>query len=358
MSLHLILPVVSAVLALAVAGCALARRPLAYADSPQQRDGRFTNARPPRPLGLKQALKLWWIFLFDKPADTRPAERFAVQPLSAEQLAAAPDGTLWRLGHSTLLMKLAGGLWLTDPVLSERASPLSWMGPARFHAPPISAQDLPALAGVILSHDHYDHLDRETVRALAAKTAAFLTPLGVGERLIAWGVDPARVRQLDWWQATQVGGLRLTATPAQHFSGRGLGDANRTLWASWVIEGSGLKLFFSGDTGYFDGFRQIGERLGPFDVSFIECGAYDHRWPDVHMQPEQTLQAHLDLGARWLLPIHNGSFDLGLHAWTQPMERITALAEARGTPLSLPEMGAAVDLRQPTAGGSWWRALH
>ncbi len=345
------------VLALAAAGCVLNRRPLAHADSPQQRGGRFSNARPPRPMGLAQGLRLWWIFLFDKPADTRPAQRFEVQTLDAALLAAAPDGTLWRLGHSTLLIKLAGGLWLTDPVLSERASPLSWAGPARFHAPPISAQDLPPLAGVILSHDHYDHLDRATVRTLAAKTAVFLTPLGVGERLIAWGVDPARVRQLDWWQAAEVGGLRLTATPAQHFSGRGLGDANRTLWCSWVIEGQGLKLFFSGDTGYFDGFRQIGQRLGPFDLSCIECGAYDERWPDVHMQPEQTLQAHRDLGARWLLPIHNGSFDLGLHAWTQPMERIAALAEAGGAALTQPAMGTAVDLRQPRAGGHWWREL-
>lgn len=357
MPTQLLLPLVCVAIVLAVAGCALIRRPLAYAASPQQRLGRFANKREPKPLGLKQALKLWWIFLFDKPADTRPTRRFEVRQVTAEELEAASDGTLWRLGHSTLLIKLRGGLWVTDPVLSERASPVGWMGPARFHAPPISAQDLPQLAGVILSHDHYDHLDRNTVMALAAKTDLFLTPLGVGDRLVAWGVNPAKVRQLDWWQGTSVGDVRFTATPAQHFSGRGLGDSNRTLWASWVMQGDGLTLFFSGDTGYFDGFRQIGERYGPFDVSFIECGAYDHRWPDVHMQPEQTLQAHVDLRARWLLPVHNGSFDLGLHAWTQPMERITALAASHQVALTMPEMGVAVDLREPPAGGSWWREL-
>jgi L-ascorbate metabolism protein UlaG (beta-lactamase superfamily) len=196
--------------------------------------------------------RLWWTFMFDKPAGTVPAHsRVPVRALTREALLAAPDNTLYRLGHSTMLIKLAGEFYLTDPVFSKRASPVQWAGPARFHAPPISIEDLPPIKAVILSHDHYDHLDHAAVMALAPKTEHFLAPLGVGDRLIDWGVDAAKVRQFDWWQGTSIGGVRFVATPAQHFSGRGLNDGNATLWASWVILHDDLRLFFSGDTGYF-----------------------------------------------------------------------------------------------------------
>jgi L-ascorbate metabolism protein UlaG (beta-lactamase superfamily) len=208
---------------------------------------------------------------------------------------------------------------------------------------------------IVVSHDHYDHLDRETVLILAQRTEVFLTPLGVGDRLIEWGIDAAKVRQFDWWQGTQVEGIQFTATPAQHFSGRSLFDGNRTLWASWVIVDHDLRVFFSGDTGYFDGFSAIGERLGPFDVTLIETGAYDAMWPYVHMQPEETVQAHLDLRGRWLVPIHNGTFDLAMHRWQEPFERVTGLALARGVALSTPRMGERLDLTAVHRGERWWR---
>ena len=167
----------------------------------------------------------------------------------------------------------------------------------------------------------------------------------------------AKVRQFDWWQGTTIAGVKLVATPSQHFSGRGLFDGNQTLWASWVIDAPDVRVFFSGDSGYFDGFKQIGDKYGPFDVTMIETGAYDKLWPDVHMQPEETLQAHLDLRGKWLMPVHNGTFDLGLHAWHEPFDRITGLAAKRGVHLATPQMGETVDLRQPKQGEKWWLAM-
>lgn len=326
----------------------------ATAQSPQQREGRFHNVVPRLQLGFLKTAAIGWEFLTDKTDATVPRTPIPVQPLTAAALADAPNGSLYRLGHSTVLLKLDGDFWLTDPVFSERASPVQWAGPKRFHAPPIDIDQLPPIKGVILSHDHFDHLDRAAILQLAPKVEVFIAPLGVGERLIAWGVDPARVRQLDWWDDTTVGPVRLVAVPAQHFSGRSLMDEDRTLWASWVIMAGGLRVFFSGDTGYHADFKTIGERYGPFDLTMIETGAYDAQWADIHMQPEQTLQAHLDLRGRWLLPVHNGTFDLAMHPWDEPFERIHALAQAQAVQLATPVMGERLSLHAPHAGSAWW----
>jgi L-ascorbate metabolism protein UlaG (beta-lactamase superfamily) len=329
-------------------------RPTANPQSPQQRDGRYQNVVPREAIGFMKTVAIGWEFVTGKKKATVPDVPIPVRTLTTAALLAAPDGSLYRLGHSTLLLKLAGEFWLTDPVFSERASPVQWAGPKRFHAPPITIDDLPPIKGVILSHDHFDHLDYAAVLRLAPKVEVFITPLGVGERLVAWGVDPARVRQLDWWDKTSVGAVELVAVPAQHFSGRSLTDADRTLWASWVIMAGDLRLFFSGDTGYHANFKTIGERYGPFDLTMIETGAYDKQWADVHMQPEETLQAHFDLKGRWLLPVHNGTFDLALHPWNEPFERIQALAQAQGVALTTPVMGERLSLAAPHAGDAWW----
>lgn len=326
-----------------------------YADSPQQAGGKFRNAAPRERPGLAKTVGILWRIATDKPNDTVPRAPLPVQALTQAQLLQAPDLSLWRLGHSTMLLKIDGRFWLTDPVFSERASPFSFMGPKRFHAPPIALADLPPITGVLLSHDHYDHLDYDAIQQLAPRVEHFITPLGVGDRLMAWGVPASKVQQFDWWQGTTVEGLRLVATPAQHFSGRGLSDGNRTLWASWVLIAGDTRVFFSGDTGYFDGFKAIGERFGPFDLTMIETGAYDKQWPDVHMQPHESLQAHLDVRGRHLMPIHNGTFDLALHPWTEPFERITALAADAQVPLVAPLMGERLDIRTPALSRHWWR---
>ena len=325
--------------------------------SPRFIDGKFHNARAIPKDTFGKMFGIFWTFLFHKPKNTVPTGAIPVLALTRAQLLAAPNDTVFRLGHSTMLIKLGGAFYLTDPVFSKRASPVQWFGPSRFHQPPISIADLPDIEAVILSHDHYDHLDHAAVIELAAKTRHFITPLGVGKRLIAWGVAADKIQQLDWWQGTQVANVKLVATPAQHFSGRSLSDRDTTLWASWVIQHEDVKLFFSGDSGYFDGFKQIGERFGPFEVAMVETGAYDAMWPDVHMQPEETLQAFIDLNGKTLMPIHNGTFDLGLHRWQEPFDRIVALAKAKGIALTTPRMGEQLDVRAPAPARPWWSAV-
>ena len=315
-----------------------------------------TQAQEQRPKpSTAERLSLWWDFFFNKPADTAPTSPIPVQPITRAELLAAPDGSLYRLGHSTLLMKLRGKFWLTDPVFSERASPSQWFGPTRFHAPPISIDQLPPIEAVILSHDHYDHLDQDSIQQLDALTAHFVAPRGVGNILIDWGIAANKVQQLDWWQSTAVSGVHLVATPAQHFSGRGLMDANRTLWSSWVILDGKHRIFFGGDSGYFNGFKAIGDRYGPFDITLLEAGAYDERWIEIHMRPEQTVQAHQDLRGRWLFPIHNGTFDLAFHPWQQPYERVLRQSAISGVSVSTSQMGQRVDVLSVDPGSLWWR---
>jgi L-ascorbate metabolism protein UlaG (beta-lactamase superfamily) len=323
----------------------------------RQEGGRFVNHVPRQRLSVGKTLGLLWQTLFNKPSDARPAGEIPVQSLTRQQLLAAPNNTVYRLGHSTVLLKLNERFWLTDPVFAERASPVQWAGPKRFHQPPISLAELPPLAAVILSHNHYDHLDHETILALHERTEHFVAPLGVGQTLIEWGVPAAKVHELNWWESVDLHGLRLVAAPSQHFSGRGLRDGDRTLWASWVMLSTTHKVFFSGDTGYHAGFKQIGERFGPFDLTLMETGAYNSQWADVHMHPEQSLQAHLDVRGRWMLPIHNGTFDLALHAWYEPLDRIQALAWDNNVYLTTPQMGQPFYLDYPSPCVQWWLPL-
>lgn len=306
---------------------------------------------------LWRTAKVFWKFTFDKPAWTRPRGVIPVVKMTREELLAAPDRALWRLGHSTVLMKLRGGFWLTDPVFAERASPVRFAGPKRFHQPPISIGELPQLKAVVISHDHYDHLDKAAIKKLRDKADWFIVPRGVGAIIAGWGVDDAKIVERDWWEPVEIGGLRLTSAPTQHFSGRNLFHRNETLWTAWAIEDGDFKIFYGADSGYFCGFEKIGERLGPFDVTLIENGAYNVRWPVIHMQPEETVKAHRDLRGRWLIPIHNGTFDLAMHAWTEPMERIQAIAAREGVDVCTPRFGEMVRLEAMEQGSCWWRGV-
>ncbi|MBY6187000.1 MBL fold metallo-hydrolase [Marinobacter hydrocarbonoclasticus] len=331
-----------------------AQRPNQEWASEQFSEGRFRNADANAKTGGNMSSALYR-FLFEKRVDPTPVADLPVQPLSTASLDAQAGDLAVRLGHSTVLLRLSGQYFLTDPVFAKRASPVQWAGPKRFHDAPLALDELPELAGVVLSHDHYDHLDKATVLTLAERGTPFFAPLGVGQRLIRWGIAAEQVTELDWWQSVQVGEIELLATPAQHFSGRTLTDSNRTLWASWALIGPERRVFFSGDSGYFDGFAEIGRRYGPFDLTLIETGAYDKDWPDIHMTPEQSVQAHRDLKGKVMIPIHNSTFDLALHAWYEPMERALAEAAKDQQQLSLPMMGEPLELGATAGLSYWWR---
>lgn len=316
---------------------------------------RFANTHIQYKTELNTIYKIVKAYIMDDRKAVAPISALPIKMLTRAALAQEAKDAIFRLGHSTMLIRLNGEYILLDPVFSERASPVQWAGPKRFHPTPIEIDELPAIKAVVISHDHYDHLDEAAIKLLAEKTEQFITPLNVGKYLNKWGVAETKIVELNWWQSTSFDGINLTATPAQHFSGRGLFDRDKTLWASWVIQSDNAKLFFSGDSGYFDGFKEIGERYGPFDITMIETGAYNELWSEIHMLPEQSLQAHIDLKGKAMLPIHNGTFDLSLHDWYEPLEKISVLAAKQQIKLLTPIFGEEVKVDNPMPSQAWWR---
>ena len=288
--------------------------------------------------------------------EREPAEPIPIEIPERGQLAPGqgePLRVTW-LGHSTNLIEIDGRLVLTDPVLGPRASPVSWMGPKRFHPPPVEPEQIPPLAAIIVSHDHYDHLDFPTILRLAARETTWVTALGVGAHLETWGVHPDRIVELDWWESTDVDDLTITATPARHFQGRGPHSSGATHWASWAIRGPRRSVWFSGDTGEWDeGFAEIGERFGGFDLSLIEIGAWHPAWGSIHLGPENAMRVHQLVKAKTMMPVHWGTFNLALHAWDQPICHLMDLAEAADVQLLSPMMGTTVHREHGVA--AYWR---
>lgn len=325
--------------------------------SPQYVDGRFEN---PSGLGpdLKGAkLPLLGEFFFRRGRREPDAPLPVEDPRSTWRAPASSGFRVTWLGHSTALLELEGRRVLTDPVFGERASPVSFAGPRRFHPVPVRLDELPTLDAVLLSHDHYDHLCRPTMEALARQRVPIVTALGVGRHLERYGVDPACVTELDWQESARVGGVHFTATPAQHFSGRGIAGRNQTLWASWVIASDRLKVFFSGDTGLSPEFEEIGRRHGPFDLVMLEVGAFHPAWGSIHLGPKNAMTAFEMLGGGTLLPVHWGTFNLGLHDWDEPAETLLALASERGARILTPRLGSAFEPEQVERTTPWWREL-
>jgi L-ascorbate metabolism protein UlaG (beta-lactamase superfamily) len=317
--------------------------------SPQYRDGRFVN---PQPLvnylwgmvkGLLRASR------FATPASLSVA---SVEPARLARPPASGLRVTW-LGHAASLVEIDGARVLTDPVWSDRISPVPGVGPRRWYPPPVALGELPPIDVVVISHDHYDHLDHGTILAMRGWANVFVVPLGVGAHLAYWGIPEARIVELDWWEETRVAGLRIVCTPARHASGRHLFDRDATLWAGWALVGAEHRVYFSGDTGLFPAMKEIGRRLGPFDLTMIEVGQYHGSWPDWHIGPEQAVLAHRLVRGRSLLPIHWALVTLAYHGWTEPIERVLLAARAHGVDVLTPRPGQSVEPAAPPH-ERWW----
>lgn len=265
------------------------------------------------------------------------------------------DKFTW-FGHSSILLQLDGKNLLIDPVFGKRASMFSFMGPERYdYTQHVDVNDMPELDAVIISHDHYDHLDYHTFVQLRDKVQKFYVPLGVGAHLEAWGVSREAIIEMNWWDESSFSDeVRLAFVPSRHFSGRGLGDRFDTLWGAWVIMSGSKRVFFGGDSGYFPGFKEIGDKYGPFDLAMLECGQYNENWANIHMMPEETAQAGADLQAKSVMPVHWGKFTLSLHSWTEPVERFLKASADKDYQVVAPKLGEVVGLDQLSF-HQWWK---
>lgn len=325
-------------------------------NSPQWADGVFENPQPlwNDPWGM--VTELFSASEFGSPDPDEPLPVVEVDPAMFEQAPATGLRVTW-LGHSTVIVEIDGLRVLTDPVFGPRTSPFPRLGPARWYPPPIALDELPKIDAVIISHDHYDHLDHPTIEAIKTWDTTFVAPLGVGAHLEYWGVPVERIVELDWWEQTQIGALELVMVPARHASGRSLFDQNATLWAGYALAGPKHRVYFSGDTGLFPAMNEIGARLGPFDLTMIEAGAYGQAWPDWHIGPEQAVRAHQMVRGDVLLPIHWGLFNLAYHGWTEPIERTLVAASAAGVRVVAPRPGQSFEPGGLGPGGlveRWW----
>ncbi len=267
------------------------------------------------------------------------------------------DLSLIWLGHSTLLIRMSGTTIITDPVFSKRASPVSFIGPKQFPTTQtITVDDLPAIDIVLISHDHFDHLDYHTIKQIQAGVKRFIVPLGIRDHLMKWGVPSEKIVESDWWDHNEVSGLQFICTPAQHFSGRRKQD-NKTLWSSWIIRQAEKSVFYCGDSGYGNHFKEIGEKYGPFTITLMESGAYGKYWPYIHMLPEETVQAHIDLKGEVLLPIHWSKYNLAFHPWKEPINRLTQKAQELDVQVTTPRIGESFSPTENTPVNHWWKGI-
>lgn len=319
-------------------------------------NGKFQNVVPTQP-GIKDWSKMPSImsqFIFGR-AGQRPQGEIPV--LSMDSLDIVNNNSETRLtwfGHSAFLLEMDNKKILIDPMLGSTPAPASWLGSDRFSTLPLSVDQIPETDAIIISHDHYDHLDYGSIQKLKSKTGHFFVPLGVGSHLEDWGVSPEMITELEWWEEIQFKNLTLVCTPARHFSGRSLNDRDKTLWSGWVITGEDDRIYFSGDGGYFEGFKEIGSKYGPFDIAMIECGQYNENWSDIHMMPEESVQAALDLNAKVMIPIHWGTFQLSVHRWDDPVKRAVKEAEKLGVSISTPKIGEPIWVKNSYPNERWW----
>lgn len=320
------------------------------------RNGEFVNTNPIE--GMNGSFfKVAYKFIFENKNSRTPNFEIPIECTNVGELISDVSislSTVW-LGHAANLINIDGTIILTDPMLTKWASPIAWLGPKRFFNSPIKIENLPIIDAVLISHNHYDHLDKESILRLNAKTKKFIVPLGVEKLLFDWGISANKVVSQNWWNEFELNdSTKIITTPAQHFSGRGLFDRNKTLWASYVIKSKNHKVFFGGDSGYFDGYKEIGEKYGPFDMTYLPIGAYNKMWRSIHMNPEEAVKANSDLKGTLLVPIHWGTFNLALHSWVEPAERLIIAAEDNSVSFVIPRPGAIVRSNNKYNNDKWW----
>ncbi len=290
--------------------------------------------------------------------DRQPNFDIPVKHIDSLEIVANKDTTklIW-FGHSAFLLQIDGKNILIDPMFGNVPAPHPWLGGKRYSKDlPIKIEEIPQIDAILISHDHYDHLDYGSIEKLKGKTKEFYVPIGVGNHFKRWGVPEGKIHELNWWDEIDADGLKLALAPSRHFSGRGLSDRSKTLWGSWVILGTQDSIYFSGDGGYGPHFKAIGEKYGPFDFAMIECGQYNDKWAQIHMMPEETAQAAVDVKAKTMMPIHWGAFTLALHPWTEPVERALIAAKELNMPIISPRIGEAIylDRLNETVMEKWW----
>ncbi len=323
--------------------------------SSQYKDGKFVNYK--NEFEMSFSLGIMWDFLFAN-NDRKPDKDLPRKEIDFEQIKNAKTDELkitW-VGHSSQIINIDGKIILTDPIYENTTV---FMGPSRYNGDvPLKFENLPEIDLVVISHNHYDHLNSGTIEEIHPKVKKFLVPLMVGAQLEKIGVPREKIKEMDWWDEVELfENFNVAFTPTQHFSGRGLFDRDETLWGSFVIEGPHHKIYFSGDSGYFEGFKQIGEKYGPFDDTLMECGAYNEKWQNIHRLPEESVQAHIDLQGKIMQPMHWGTFDLALHAWYDPMMRVAKVADSLGIKISTPIVGETITVDENLTTGRWWEEV-
>ncbi len=319
-------------------------------------EGVFTNQiQTEMTTDLRSMLPVLKEFLKRNP-NRQPKNALPIKSFQLNENTNEETRVTW-FGHSALLIEMDGKRILIDPMFGSSPSPVPWFGNKRYSKElPFNINEFPIVDLVVLSHDHYDHLDYGTIKQLKHKVKQFAVPLGVAGHLKRWGVEPDRIKECNWWDEIQPSGISMICTPARHFSGRSLTDRNSTLWCSWIIQGKDSNIYFSGDSGYGPHFKEIGERYGPFDLSLMECGQYHEKWAAIHMMPEETVQAHLDVRGKVMIPIHWGAFTLSLHNWKDPVERAVNAATERNVEICTPQIGETITLGSESLPAlKWWR---
>ena len=330
-----------------------------YQKSKQYEENKFKNSKPvPKEASFKESLKDAYAVLTTEVSNGRPKNDLKVNKIDVSSLNDNKYGTrlIW-FGHSSFLLQIEEKTILLDPMFSKVAAPHPLLGTVRFNKElPLDIEKIKKIDAVLFSHDHYDHLDYETILKIKEKVSHFFVPLGVGVHLESWGVSSTKITELDWWEERQFQGISFVCTPAQHFSGRKLDNSQSTLWSSWVIQSKNENIYFSGDSGYASHFKEIGEKYGPFDIALLECGQYNKMWSDIHMTPEETVQAGIDVKAEKIMPIHWAGFQLALHSWTDPIERFQKKARTLNLKTITPKIGEIIIVKDTINNSNdWWK---